>query len=152
MSQLAYGTGVPLSISPSRVLFIWIVLIVAFTLILCALYLPLLGTLVMGAVVTAASIHDACRDALLISPESIIELRISHSGLDCNYKHGGWQEDLTTMPGSSFVSRWVSVVAVRRGGSRRVRRIILMPDSLSRDGFRHLRTWLQWSKSVEIGS
>jgi hypothetical protein len=149
MSQPTYGTGTALPVSPSRILLVWVVLAGATALILCALYLPLWGTLAVGALVIFAAADAARRDALLMAPESIIELRLSHSRLDCRFKNGQWQEGLTTIPGSSFVNRWVSIVVFRKSGATRIRRIILMPDSLSSDGFRHLRTWLQWSKSTE---
>jgi hypothetical protein len=152
MSQPAYGPGAALPVSPSRILLVWVVLAGASALILSALYLPLWGALVVGALVIFAAAYTARRDALLMAPESIIALRISHPRLDCRFKNEQWQEGLTAIPGSSFVNRWVSIVAFRKGGTTRIRRIILMPDSLSSDGFRHLRIWLQWSKSTENDS
>ena len=117
------------------------------TVLLCAVYLPLWGAVIACGFVIAGAIHVARRDALLVSPQSIITLRLGSSGLDYQLKTGAWQEGRDTAAGASFVGKWISVVAVRAGNSRRRRHIILLPDSVSHDVARRVRVWLRWSQA-----
>jgi hypothetical protein len=143
MSPPAFGSEEHFPISPSKLLCLWIVLATAFALVFCFLYFPLWGAALAGICAIGSAIHVVRRDALLISPRSIIALRLGHSRLDYQLKTGAWEEGHTATPGSNFVSGWLSVVAVRAGSSKR--HVILLPDSLGRESARRLRVWLRWS-------
>jgi hypothetical protein len=144
------GSATPAPISPSRILVLWLVLIVAASSALCALYLPMWGAVAVDSGLIGAAFHVARRDAFLVSPQSIVTLRFGPSGLDFQYKNGIWHEGKEGAAlASSFVSRWVSVVAVGTDDSPRRRYIVLLPDSLDHAAARRLRIWLQWSRTGE---
>ena len=113
--------------------------------------MPLWGAALVSVFSIGSAAHVVRRDALLVSPLSIIALRLGHSRLDYQFKTGVWQEGHAATPGSSFVSGWLSAVAVRTGDSKRHRYIILLPDSLSRESARRLRVWLRWSAAGNSG-
>ena len=116
--------------------------------ILCSVYLPIWGAISASLLCIGFAIHVARRDALLTSPHSIVALRFGPSGLDYQFRNGVWREGQENDAlASSFVSRWLSVVAVRAANTAHRRYIILMPDSLDGDVARRARIWLKWSRS-----
>ncbi len=138
-------TQVVMRITPSRWLCIWIALVSAGAVVLCAAYLSTAGAIVAGIVLAALGIHAVLRDALLILPQSIVALRIEHSTLGYQLKNGRWHAaDAAVTLRSSFVSRWLCVVTISSPESAQRRHVVLMPDSLSSEKARLTRRWLKW--------
>ena len=147
MSLPAFGAEGFVPISPSRWLCIWITFAASAAVILSFCYLPLWGAIGACLICVSAAIRTARRDALLTATQSVVLLRFRHTGLDYQFRNGLWREGGNL--GASFVSRWLSVVALRSTDAPRHRHIILMPDSLKGDAARQVRIWLKWSQHRE---
>jgi hypothetical protein len=137
----AEGT-VPLS--PSKWLCAWIVCVTATAVILSVIYLPAWSAIPLSLCFLTGAVISLRRDALLTTPDAVTRLRFSASGLDFQCKDGTWHEG-AVLP-SSFVNRWLSIVAVDVAPASQRRYIVLMPDSLNGDVARQLRVWLRWAK------
>jgi hypothetical protein len=137
-------------ILPSKWLCIWIAFVTAAAVILCATHLPPWIALIATAVCTGCTIHLLRRDALQTLPESIVTMRFGASRFDYQFKNGQWCDGNELLEGgpliSGFVSRWLSVIAVRVAGARRRRYVVLMPDSLDGEAYRRTRIWLKWTQ------
>lgn len=149
MSLPAFGSEGPVLISPSKMLCVWIALVTTTAVALCAVYLPGWIAIVASLLCVCTAIHMMRRDALLTALQSIVSLRFGYSHLDFQCKNGSWHAG-KVIP-SSFVSRWLSIVAIRTETASR-RHIILMPDSLNGDVRRWMRVWLKWSQIHEAGA
>jgi hypothetical protein len=107
----------------------------------CVMVLPwhwalqfLLGTLL------GASLWYALR------PPEIVALRLSErAGLDCILS-GGDRISVQIFPDSTAFSQLL-VLRLRFGDTRRVKNLVLLPDSISSEQFRVLRLWLRWQTS-----
>lgn len=71
-------------------------------------------------------------------------LRIAADGrLQCPDDDAGWRD--AEVLGDSFVSAAVIVLRYRLAG-RRVRSLVLLPDSAEAEDLRRLRVWLRWAR------
>ena len=70
-----------------------------------------------------------------------LELRLDGSGA-IQDRRGRWRE--IAVLGSSFVSPLLTVLNLRLAGARGSRSLVVTPDALGADEFRHLRVWLRW--------
>jgi hypothetical protein len=148
MPPPAFGADSAVPIRPSKWLCVWIALVTIAAVALCAVYLPVWAALIAGLFAVGIAIYVTHRDALLTLPHSIVALRFGQSGLHYQSRNGVWREaqgsdDLA----SSFVSRWLSIVAVSAANTVHRRHIVLMPDSLDHDVARQIRVWLKWSRN-----
>jgi hypothetical protein len=118
--------------------------------VLCAVYLPVWGVAIVSVLTVGGAAQVVYRDALLASAQSIITLQPGYSGLDYQFKNGDWRRSTESgSPHSSFVSRWLSVIAVRDSDTHRRRYVVLMPDSMDPEAARRVRVWLKWHRVEE---
>ena len=69
------------------------------------------------------------------------------------FENGGlkyWSEN-KVLPDTT-VYRFAAVVLLRAPGARRVRSVLVLPDSMDAEAFRQLRVWLRWRSSVSRGA
>jgi toxin CptA len=97
---------------------------------------------VLAALAVGISVLRAWR------PPMPLELRLQPDGrLEWRDAATSWQA--ASVLGSSVVNPWLSVLAWRPEGQRRVRYLVVYPDSLHPDDFRRLRVWLRWRAEIE---
>ena len=137
-------------LSPSKWLCAWIGCATALVVSLSAIYLPVWGAILFSPFCVASAVISARRDALLIAPDAVTRLRFSVSGLDFQCKDGAWREG-TVLP-STFVSRWLSIVALGVAPAARPKYIVLMPDMLNSEVARRLRIRLRWAKDKDAAT
>ena len=94
--------------------------------------------------VAASLVYLVSSHALLRAPHSIVALETRDTSVSVQTRKGEWLEG--EVLGSSYVSPHVTVVNFLPRGRWRVRHVILVPDNVSPQDFRHLRTWLRWKK------
>jgi len=85
--------------------------------------------------------------ALLRAPRSIVALETHDGSVLVQTRKGEWLEG--EVLGSSYVSPRVTLINFLPRGRWRVRHVILVPDNVDPQDFRHLRTWLRWKKGEE---
>ena len=72
-----------------------------------------------------------------------IEITSDHR-LNVETRSEGWCE--YAVLGSSYVTPYLTVLNLRKSGTRVARHVLLLPDSLNADDFRKLRVWLRWKE------
>jgi toxin CptA len=115
-----------------------------------ALLLPLaLPVWLKGSLAAAVlvSLAGALRGALQRRSQSITRLTLSDEGiLTFEQKDGRRMSAAVAL--DSTVFGLLAVVRLQVQGERRMRTLIVLPDALEADQFRHLRVWLRWRTSV----
>ena len=81
----------------------------------------------------------------------MLALRIGRDGvLRLHIRKDGWREG--ELLGSSYVSSFLTVINVRLPGERRMRSVVLLPDTIGAEDYRRLRVWLRWRPRAESSS
>lgn len=112
--------------------------------------LPATGKAVATLAIAASLVYYIARDAALHAASAIVELEIKEDGgISFQTRSGEWIE--AELLGSSYVSPRLTLVNLRPRGRRRVRHLILLPDSLDPRDFRRLRVWLRWAARSDPG-
>lgn len=105
--------------------------------------MPVPGKLLLTGAVAVSLIYYMARDASLHAPHSIVALEIRDGGcVLLQTRRGEWLEG--ELLGSSYVSPRLTIVNFRPHGRWATRRVILVPDNVDSEDFRHLRTRLRW--------
>lgn len=86
------------------------------------------------------------RHALLMAVSSIRELILKADGEVEGLLNDGRRFD-ARVSGQTTISPWLIVVLLESPGSRRMRPLVILPDSLPEEDGRVLRTWLRWKAS-----
>jgi toxin CptA len=108
--------------------------------------LPVLGKMLLTGAVAASLIYYMARDASLHAPHSIVALEVRDGGsVSLQTRRGDWLEG--ELLGSSYVSPLLTIVNFRPNGCWVTRRVVLVPDNVDAEDFRHLRTRLRWRGS-----
>lgn len=133
-----------LQLRPSRTLGMLLAAAHALSLLLIWLMpLPLALQFAFGLLLVASFVFHLWRDVRLAAPNSIIRLRF---GPDCQCRYqtrnGTWFEGI--LLGSSVVTPWLSILALRPDGRKLSRHAVIFPDSADAEGRRKLRVLLRW--------
>jgi toxin CptA len=104
--------------------------------------LPVPGRILLTGAVAVSLIYYMARDASLHTPHSIVALEIRDGAVSLQTRRGEWLDG--ELLGSSYVSPRFTIVNFRPHGRWVTRRVILVPDNVDSEDFRHLRTWLRW--------
>lgn len=108
--------------------------------------LPVAAKAATTVAIAASLVYYVARDAALHAANAIVVLEIKENGsISFQTRSGQWVE--AELLGSSYVSPRLTLVNLRPLGLRRVRHLILLPDSLDPRDFRRLRVWLRWAAS-----
>jgi toxin CptA len=91
------------------------------------------------------------RSALLAASDSIVALVPKDDGM-IRYVLGDGEEIEAEVLPDTTVYRFAAVVLLRAPGARRVRSVLVLPDSMDAEAFRHLRVWLRWRSTVSRGA
>ena len=99
--------------------------------------------LAIFAVLVASLVYELRATALRLSAKAFVALRVSPDNVFSARMRGGeWRE--YEVLGSTYVTSALTVLILRASGARRVRSVVLLPDSMAADEFRRLRMWLRW--------
>lgn len=148
---MAHYSAKPLAVDlrASRQLAVLLALAGAAALLL-VLWLPLPAgvRLALGLLLPAVTVHALLRDALRLLPWSVTALQLAGDGtLRYCTRAGQWQA--AQLLGSSCVTAWLTVLALKPSGGWLARGVVLLPDSLEREDYRRLRIRLRWGEMVE---
>ena len=107
---------------------------------------PLWFKTLIAAAVIASGVFHLRRDALLLSPGSVVSALLKGDGsIEVTLRNGA------AIPGrqipGSFVHTWFTTILWRAEGARFSRPIAVLPDSLPAEQFRELRVWLKWRRA-----
>lgn len=98
--------------------------------------------------VFCAAAYHYQRHVWLRMPQAITALEVGSNGeLRCLARAHDWCD--AAVLGSSFVSPWLTVLNLRLPGRRLAQHVVLLPDAVEADAFRHLRVWLRWGRKNE---
>ena len=87
----------------------------------------------------------ACRQALLLGPNSALALEVSSDHqFSMQTRASGWSD--YDVLGTTYVTPYLTVLNLRGHGERGARHVTLLPDSLHAEDFRKLRVWLRWKE------
>jgi hypothetical protein len=104
---------------------------------------------ILTAALCASLVLHLRRDALRLSGDAVIEVTLHDHGR-CELLTRGGAVLEGTVAGSSFVSALFTVVNVRLDGGRRLRSVVVMPDSAAAEERRRLRVWLRYRAHPEM--
>jgi len=90
------------------------------------------------------------RSALLAAGDSIVALVPKDDGMMRYVLRDGEEIEAEVLPDTTVYS-FAAVVLLRGQGARRGRSVLVLPDSMEAQAFRHLRVWLRWRSSVSRG-
>lgn len=91
----------------------------------------------------ASLVFHLRRDALRLSGDAVVEVMLrDHGRCELLTRSGAVLEGIVA--GSSFVSGLFTVVNVQLDGGRRLRSVVVMPDSAAAEERRCLRVWLRY--------
>ena len=68
----------------------------------------------------------------------------SDNQLSIQTRTGEWRE--CDVLGNTYAMPYLTVLNLRQSGSRAIKRIVILRDSLHADDFRKLRVWLRWKE------
>jgi len=131
------------NLHPSRQLFICIVFFHAL-LIGVLLFIPFSYSVLASlcVVLLCSMTYYVLRDAGLKLENACVALRVEDDGVVLINSKG--LESLGQLLSSSVVTPHLLVLNVKLLGERRRRNVIVMPDSMDAQSFRHLRVVLKW--------
>lgn len=105
--------------------------------------LPVWGKGFCILVVISAAAYSFNKYAWLRMPQSITALEVGSRGkFRCFAGAHDWRD--AEVLGSSFVTPWLTVLNLRLPGKRLAQHVVVLPDAVDSDAFRHLRVWLRW--------
>ena len=85
--------------------------------------------------------------AWLSSPSSVVKLKLEGEVLELTLRNN--QQRSEQLLPSSFVSPFLTILNLRRD-SYWSRSVIILPDSMDREAFRHLRVGLKWNGKDKV--
>lgn len=137
------------SLRPSRLLALFLVgACVSIVVLIALLPIPVWARVLCALVVTCATAYSLSRYAQLHIPQSITALEVGSKGeFRCFTRAQDWCD--AEVLGSTFVTPWLTVLNLSLPGNRLVQHVVIMPDAVDRDAFRHLRVWLRWGQVHE---
>lgn len=98
---------------------------------------------VAGGVLALSLALELYTAAFRRGSNAVVALRTTASGrLSARLRAQGWCD--CDVLGSSCVTPWLTVLNIRKAGERRVRSVVILPDSMDAAEFRELRAWLRW--------
>lgn len=104
---------------------------------------PLWLQLIAIAGLAASLIFEIRQTVLLRAPDAVVALEIAFDdALSIQTRRGDWIR--CDVLGSTYVTHYLAIVNLRDEGSGRVRRAVILPDSVDAEEFRNLRVWLRW--------
>lgn len=99
--------------------------------------------LLLGAGIALHALHAITLDGWPLRQSAIGGIELTDA---CELRvrdiAGQWQK--AAIHPSSFVTPYLTVLNFRIEGQRRLRHLIIVPDRVDADAFRHLRVWLRW--------
>ncbi len=96
----------------------------------------------------ASWIYEVRVAALLRAADAVIALKIAPDNtLSLRLRSGEWHD--CEVLGSTCVTAGLTVLNLRQAGRRRLRSVVLLPDSMPADDYRRLRVWLRWRPSLK---
>jgi hypothetical protein len=144
-SGIKYSEAVEARLAPSRWAAVLLGLACGTTLILIALTPGGAGARAAAAAGVMLAAFDALRvDALRRGPRGVCRLRIDRSKvIEVADASGRWR--CGALRDGSFVAPWLTIVRWRPAGARFDRTLVILPDMLDAEVFRHLRVLLRWA-------
>ena len=134
-----------ISLKPSRLLAAILTLAHAGAIaIVLTIDIPLAGALIATALLLVQGLL-VVRRALMRAANApgAIEITSDHK-LSMQTPSSGWCE--YDVLGCTYVTTFLTIINLRRSGSRLTRHVTLLPDSLHAEDFRKLRVWLRWKE------
>ncbi len=103
---------------------------------------------VVLVVLLASWIYEVRMAALLRAADAVIALKITpDNALSIQLRNSAWHD--CEVLGSTCVTAGLTVINLRQAGRRRLRNVVLLPDSMPPDDYRRLRVWLRWRPSLK---
>ena len=139
-----------IGIAPSRLLAALLIIVHLIAGACVLAFLPVWWVVaILSTAVCASLVFHLRRDALRLSGDAVIEVTLrDHGRCELLTRSGAVLEG--TVEGSSFVSALFMVVNVRLDGGRRLRSVVVMPDSATAEERRRLRVWLRYRAHPEM--
>jgi toxin CptA len=104
---------------------------------------PLWLQLIAIAALAVNLVFEIRQTVLLRAPDAVVALEIaSDDALSIQTRRGDWIE--CEVLGSTYVTYFLAIVNLKDQGSGRVKRAVILPDSIDAEDFRKLRVWLRW--------
>jgi toxin CptA len=111
--------------------------------VIALLSVPLWLQVIVIAALVASLVFETRKTALLRAPDAVIALEIASDDLlSVQTRRGDWIE--CEVLGSTCVIFFLAIVNLKEQGSGRVKRAVILPDSIDAEDFRKLRVWLRW--------
>ena len=83
------------------------------------------------------------RVAFRLNANAVTMLRIAGDNvLSAQTRRGNWH--VCEVLGSTYVTAFLTVLNLRANGERRIRNVVILPDSAGAEDYRRLRVWLRW--------
>ena len=99
--------------------------------------------LIAIAALAANLMFEIRQTVLLRAPDAVVAIEIaSDDALSIQTRRGDWIE--CEVLGSTYVIYFLAIVNLKEQGSGRVKRAVILPDSIDAEDFRKLRVWLRW--------
>ena len=151
MSSIEYATPLSLELKPSRTLFRILTLMhLGAAGMLFATSLPGWTTACVLVLVLGSYMSLVARHALLRVPGSVRWLRWDKGNHWRVCALNGNEYSASLRP-DSFVSPWLTVLLLRPESGGRLRNVVLLPDMLDAEAFRHLRVRLRLEQAILKG-
>ncbi len=113
--------------------------IVIIALVSMALWLQLIAI----AALAASLIYEIRHTVLLRAPDAVVALEIaSDDALSIQTRGGDWIR--CEVLGSTYVTYLLVILNLKDLEHGRVKRAVILPDSIDAEDFRKLRVWLRW--------
>jgi toxin CptA len=88
-------------------------------------------------------VSSIAHSALLRTRQAILEVQAGEGrSVVCFTRTGEWHE--AEILDSSFVAPWLTVLNLKQLQSGLIRHVLIVPDNVDPEAFRHLRVWLRW--------
>lgn len=113
---------------------------------LIALLLPVPAKFWLEALVIVSMVHAIMHHALLMSPASVVFLKVE--GNNCTLALKSGKEERCMLLDSTYVSPYLTVLNLRKRKSLLARSIVIAPDAIDREEFRQLRVRLRWGREL----
>ena len=133
-----------ITLRPSRILAA--ILVIAHGAAIAAVALagmPLWLQLIAIAALAASLMFEISHTVLLRAPDAVVALEIAaDDALSIQTRRGDWIR--CEVLGSTYVTYFLAILNLKEQGSGRVKRAVILPDSIDGEDFRRLRVWLRW--------
>jgi toxin CptA len=137
-----------IALRPSRILAAILVIAHGAALAVIALVsVPLWLKVIAIAALAVSLVFEIRQTVLLRAPDAVVALEIaSDDALSIQTRRGDWIE--CEVLGSTYVTYFLAIVNLKDQGSGRVKRAVILPDSIDAEDFRKLRVWLRWKRNA----